>query len=245
MNPLVKAWWWSLDYLSAIGGQLRGAFLRVVPEAYARGDDSLPAVVLIPGVYERWGFLATLAGRLNARGHRIVVIEGLRDNRMPVRDGADEVAAAIAAHGPGRYVLVGHSKGGLIGKALLARAEADPAAAGLRGVELIGMVAIATPFAGSAYARYLPGRTLRGLAPADETIVALARAEAVNRRIVSVLPAFDPHIPGERTLGGGSTTVTLRASGHFRVLRQEATIAAVVEGIDSLGGGPSERPTTE
>src|SRR5690606_20373764 len=98
----------------------------------------------------------------------ILVVDSLRDNRMPVRDGAEEVARAIGAHDATRYVLVGHSKGGLIGKAVLARGVER------EGVVLDGLVAIATPFAGSTYARFMPGRTLRSLSPGDETIVGLA-----------------------------------------------------------------------
>lgn len=225
MNPLAKGWWWSLDYVSAIVGQVRGALWRAVPAAYARGDETLPVVVLIPGVYERWGFLAALGARLNSRGYRVLPVTDLKDNRMPVRDGAATVTAAIAAHGPGRFVLVAHSKGGLIGKAVLS--------AGVPGAELVGMVAIATPFGGSVYARYLPGRTLRSLAPSDETILALRAHSSVNERIISVQPRFDPHIPGERTLDGG-VVVTLQASGHFRVLARPDTVTAVVDGIERL-----------
>lgn len=225
MNPLAKWLWWSLDYLAAIVGQLRGVFLRTVPEAYARGDESLPIAVLIPGVYERWSFLAPLASRLNALGYRVLAVTELKANRMAVNDGTEVVRAAISFRGTGRYVLVGHSKGGLIGKAVLAH--------GVPGAELIGMVAIATPFAGSAYARFLPGRTLRGLSPEDETIVALGGESAVNKRIIAIQPRFDPHIPGERTLDGGAI-VNLPASGHFRVLGQQATITAVVSAIVQL-----------
>ncbi len=190
MNPLAKWWWWLLDYVSALAGQFRGVLLRTVPAAYAQGDDALPIVVLIPGVYERWGFLATLAARLNSRGYRILAVTELKDNRVAVQAGAEIVRSVILAAGPGRYVIVGHSKGGLIGKAVLA--------AGVPDAVMVGMVAIATPFAGSAYARYMPGRTLRGLAPGDETILALAAEQTVNQRIIALQPRFDPHIPGNR-----------------------------------------------
>lgn len=225
MNPFAKWWWWTLDYVAAAVGQLRGWRLRVIPEAYSSGDASLPVVVLIPGVYERWGFLGTLAAALNSRGYRILVVPALKDNRIEVTAAASLVRSAIRDAGPDRYVIVGHSKGGLIGKAVLT--------AGVIGAKLVGLVAIATPFAGSAYARYLPGRTLRGLAPDDATIAALASELDANRRIISIQPRFDPHIPGDRTLEGAEV-VTLAASGHFRVLGHHATVEAVVDALRRL-----------
>lgn len=226
MSPLAKWWWWSLDYLSALAGQLRGVFMGTVPAAYDQGEELLPIVVLIPGVYERWSFLAPLASRLNSRGYRMLPVPALKGNRVAVSEGAEIVRTAISVRGPGRYVILGHSKGGLIGKAVLAR--------GVAGAELIGMVAIATPFAGSAYARFLPGRTLRGLAPNDETILALTSDSAVNKRIVALQPRFDPHIPGERLLDGGAI-VNLPASGHFRVLSRPGTAEVVAASIAQLG----------
>ena len=49
-----------------------------------RGDQALPEVVLVPGVYEHWTFLRPLADRLNAAGHRGRVGPRLGVNRRPL-----------------------------------------------------------------------------------------------------------------------------------------------------------------
>lgn len=238
MNWVAKGWWWFLDYLWALRGQWRGVLRRKAPRRFAEGDPVLPTVVLLPGVYERWVFLAPLADYLNERGHRILTLPTLRDNRMPVPDAAGASAAAVIADAQNsdverRYVLLGHSKGGLIGKLLLSGAL-PPGATELPPI--VGLVAIATPFAGSRYARRLPSRTLRGLSPVDDTIRMLGENAEINARVVAIQPRFDPHIPGDRSLPGAENVV-LQASGHFRILGRPETFRVVREAIEWLAGG--------
>ncbi|MEE6280977.1 esterase/lipase family protein [Georgenia sp. MJ170] len=230
MTAAATAWWWLLDYAWAVTGLLRGVLRRTPPARYDDGDDALPTVVLIPGVYERWAFLAPLADALNDRGHRILTVPALGANRLPVLGGARHVREAVDTDRAHRYVLVGHSKGGLIGKAVLT--EDDD------GGEVLGLVALATPFSGSRYARFLPGRTLRGLSPRDATIRALTDRADVNGRVVSLLPDFDPHVPGERALEG-ATIVRLPDAGHFRTVGRPATADAVARAIAALSAPPS------
>lgn len=225
MSVIQRLWWWGLDYASALWGQLLGSGMRVVPAAYARGDEGLPTVVLLPGVYEPWGFLEPVARHLNSEGYRVLPVPELGRNRKSVDDSAAIVAMTLLSKGVTRCVIVAHSKGGLIGKSLLLTTPA--------GVEIIGMVAVATPFAGSSYATLLPGRTMRALAPHDPTILALGLAGQANSRIVSILPSFDPHIPGERFLVGGEV-LTLRDAGHFRVLRRREAHEAISAAVARL-----------
>jgi hypothetical protein len=103
---------------------------------------------------------------------------------------------------------VAHSKGGLIGKHLML---------GASGNRITRMIAIATPFAGSVYANYLPTRTLRAFRPSDETIVMLGEGITANERIVSIYPRFDPHIPAGSFLAG-ARNIELPVAGHFRIL---------------------------
>ncbi|MFE1664471.1 hypothetical protein [Microbacterium sp. P02] len=269
MPWLVHAWWWALDYLYAGTRQLaifappwtRGP--RRAPTAWNEGASRLPEIVLLPGVYEHWSFLRPLGDALNAAGHRVRVVHGLRTNRLPVGATAAKLEKALAASPapPAGRVLVAHSKGGLIGKHLLvttgaaqdaARAAAsgeDPAvaaasatpatardAASARPLGVLGMVAVCTPFSGSGLAKWVRVPSIQAFRPTDETIVMLGRSTSVNGRIVSVYGRYDPHIPEGSALTG-ATNVEVAAVGHFRVLGSSLTHRAVIDGVALLTGG--------
>ncbi|MGI9824720.1 hypothetical protein [Agromyces sp. Marseille-Q5079] len=106
--------------LALLGGNRR-------PKAWREGDDALPEVVLLPGVYEHWTFLRPLGNAMNAAGHRVRVVRGLGTNRIPIAETARRAALALAevtAPASG-FVIVAHSKGGLVGKHLLMDRDAE------------------------------------------------------------------------------------------------------------------------
>lgn len=241
MNRWSRPWWWLLDYAYAGRRQLLALVRRRSPEAYLRGDPSLPAIVLLPGVYETWLFLEPAARRLNQDGYRVYTVPGLGFNKRPVPESARIVGRRLRElhhlHGVGDFLLLAHSKGGLTGKhvmldALLsARSETGPGTA--REIRLRGLVAIGTPFAGSVYAKYLFSRTLRHFSPTNAVLISLQAQEAVNDRIVSIYPEFDPHIPAGSALAG-AMNVRLHVAGHFRTLREPVVLAAVDDAVAFL-----------
>lgn len=209
--------WWTRDYLYAVIWQVRAFVDRTDPAMYREGTET--PILVIPGVYETWRFLLPLVAELHGRGHPVHVLEPLRRNRRPVADTASLAAEYLRDHGLREVVIVAHSKGGLIGKHLMAFApEAE---------RISGMVAIATPFRGSRYAQLMMAPTLRALAPSDATILALARETAIDSRIVSVWARFDPHIPGGCELPGAKN-VEVDTGGHFRILAHPRVIAEVL-----------------
>lgn len=218
MRRLLRYWgWWARDYAYAAVWQVRAFADRTDPAVYREGTQA--PIVVIPGVYETWRFLRPLVAELHERGHPVHVLEPLRRNRRPVADTASVAAGYLRDHGLHDVVLVAHSKGGLIGKHLMAFApEAE---------RVSGMAAIATPFRGSRYAPLMVGPTLRAFAPSDATILALARETAVDARIVSIWARFDPHIPGGCELPGAKN-VEVDTGGHFRILAHPRVIAEVV-----------------
>jgi alpha-beta hydrolase superfamily lysophospholipase len=143
----------------------------------------------------------------------------LHSNSRPVADAAAHVDAYLAQHDLADVLLVAHSKGGLIGKYVMVK--------GASAARVRGMVAVAAPFSGSRYARYLFLPSLRIFSPKDAVIVALARELVVNERIVSVFGEFDPHIPGGSYLTGAKN-VRLDTGGHFRVLAHPRVVAEVM-----------------
>ncbi|WP_345750250.1 esterase/lipase family protein [Microbacterium rhizophilus] len=222
IESLRRAGWWIADYAYAVVWQARAFANRTDPAGFE--DGVLAPILIIPGVYESWKFLQPLAVALHDRGHPVHVVAPLRHNRRPVATGAALVADHLIHHDLRDVVVVAHSKGGLIGKHVMAIGSA--------GERIRGMVAVAAPFGGSRYAQLMVIPTLRVLSPRDATIVGLARETAVNARIVSLYGRFDPHIPGGSALAGAHNVV-LETGGHFRILahpRVIAEVAAMAEG---------------
>ncbi|MCT1476501.1 triacylglycerol lipase [Microbacterium sp. p3-SID336] len=213
IDALKRLGWWAADYAYAGFWQVRSFFGRSDPAGFATGAG-VPIVVLA-GVYETWRFLEPLVVALHDRGHPVYVVDALRRNRFPVVDEAQQIAAFLRERDLSGVILVAHSKGGLAGKLAMTAAE---------GWRIRSMLAVATPFGGSRYARRMPGRVLRAFAPDDPSIVALAREIEVNARIVSVYAEFDPHIPEGSELPGAKNVV-LGTGGHFRILAHPRVLA--------------------
>lgn len=210
--------WRLADYVYVIGRQVAGL---VAPGRPDPGDGAGADVVLVPGVYEPWHFLRPLAQVLRDAGHRVHAVPTLGYNRRPVVASAALLDDVVRRLGPD-VVVIAHSKGGLIGKL----AMLEP------GSPIRHMVAVATPFAGSPLARFVPLRAVRAFVPTDATLVRLAAERRVDARITSVYPCWDPHIPEGCVLPGAAANVELPTPGHFRVLGDPALPDVVLRAID-------------
>ena len=215
MRLIENRWALAVDFAYAFGMRVGSLVHRVAPQP--RGD--LPPVVLIPGVYETWHFMKPVAARLAQAGHPVHFVAELGRNAATIPDAAATVRAYLDEHDLHHVVLVGHSKGGLIGKqVLLADERVDT------------LIALATPFSGSSYSRYMPTRPLRAFIPTAEPLRTLASNLEVNARITSIYPLFDGHIP-EGSVLEGATNVEVPVLGHFRILSDPGALDAVVEAL--------------
>lgn len=204
-----------LDYGWAY--RLRIAALRRRDPAEYR-DGALRPVLLLPGVYETWHFLEPVGRRLHELGHPVHTVPGFGRNLRPIPEMAGLAERYIADQGLRDLAIVGHSKGGLIGKTVMLTDV---------GMARVGrMVAINSPFGGSAYAHLLPFRALREFVPTHDTITALAENAGVDARITSIYSAWDPIIPNGSELEG-AVNLELPLGGHFRILDRDELLAAV------------------
>lgn len=218
------------DWMHVLGRQAAALVDRTPPDALADGDRT--PVVLVPGIWEPWRYLLPLARRLHAHGHPVHPLPGLGWNGRPLPDSVERAAQGLDALGVRRPVLVAHSKGGLIGKALMVDALARR-----RPDAPLGMVALAAPFGGSRLSWAVLARTPLGLfAPAGAAIVALAADRTVNARIVSVAPAWDEMIPEGSHLDG-ARNITLAIGGHFLPLADAGVADLVAEQVEALASG--------
>jgi len=205
--------WWMRDYAYAGVWQTRALFNRTDPDSFLGGERT--PVVVLPGIYETWKFVQPLVAAIHDRGHPVHVMDALHRNERPVVEAAAQVTSYLDDRDLRDAIIVAHSKGGLIGKQVMV---------GPAGDRVRSMLAVATPFGGSRYARLMIAPSLRIFSPTDATIVALAREATVNSRIVSVYGRFDPHIPEGSELPGAKN-VKLETGGHFRILAHPRVLA--------------------
>jgi triacylglycerol lipase len=214
------AWQTGLDYVYATSARLGNLLNGSVPDALAAGTRT--PVLLIPGVYEPWRFLLPIGRRLSALGHPVHVLPQLGYNLAPIPDTAATAQRYLDEHGLVHVTIVGHSKGGLVGKHMM---TIDDVAGRIER-----MVAIASPFSGSTRAKYVPVRTIRPFIPGSELLSTLAANLEINSRITSIYPETDQVIPNGSFLEGAAN-VTLPLVGHFRILSNPAIVDAVVAAI--------------
>ncbi len=217
---LREARWWMLDYVYAATGQTRAFFSRARPADFSSGGKA--PIVIVPGVYESWQFMRPLIQTLHDHGHPVHVVAALGRNRRSLTDAAATVAAYLDRENLTGVIIVAHSKGGLIGKQLMA--TNDP------GGRVSAMTAISAPFAGSRYARYWVVPSIRAFAPANAALHGLGLDRRVNDRITSIYGVFDPHIPEGSELVG-ARNIRLSVGGHFRILGDPATVRAVLDAV--------------
>ncbi len=213
---LRTAIWWTLDYLWAALVWVSTLFAPASPDHYAEGTGR--SVVVLPGVYESWKFLRPLIVPLHRRGHAVHVVTALGHNRRPIADGASAVLDLLARRDLRDVVLVGHSKGGLVGK-LAMLADADG--------RIASMITICTPFHGSSRARLLPLPSISPLVPGHPSLVDLGDPDPVNARITSLATTFDEHVPEGSELPG-ARNVVVGVPGHFRPIGDPEVLAEVL-----------------
>lgn len=223
LSALRKALDWALDYAYVLRWQAAATLSRDDARAFEDGRDDRPTILVLPGVYERWQFMLPLIRRLHARGHGVHVVGALGANVGRVAEMARRARARIEAEDLRDVVVVAHSKGGLIGKHLMAFDDPDR--------RIRAMVAINAPFGGSSYARFIPIRSIRDFSPRNGALVALGRSREANARITSIHARFDPHIPGGSALEG-AVNERVQAAGHFRIMGDEDVLRRVEAAID-------------
>ena len=215
-----------LDYLYAGRHQLRAALDRSTPDTLVAGAGHRAPVVILPGILETWRFLRPLAEHIHAAGHPVHVVAALGRNRISVPEAAALVNRHLEEHDLTDVVIVAHSKGGLVAKYLMGMPDSGP--------RIRTAVTVATPYAGSSLARFIPVPSIRALAPNTPGLLRLALSRAVNAQIVSVWGWFDPHVPGGSRLEG-ARNIELDVGGHFRILARPELLVIVDEVLASDG----------
>jgi triacylglycerol lipase len=222
----INGWAWVLDYTYVAYWQVYGFFIKADPGEYDSLSASKIPIILIPGIYENWQFMKPIADMLNKNGHPIHVIDGLGYNTGDIKSMAELVDTYITKTKLASCIIVAHSKGGLIGKYVLANFNAK--------LKIKAMVAINTPFSGSQYAYLLlPLKSTRIFIPHSPILSLLANNTLVNSQIVSIYGQFDPHIPKGSYLKGAKN-IKLKTRGHFRIMKNKDVHQAILRSVETL-----------
>ncbi|HEX4442286.1 MAG TPA: alpha/beta hydrolase [Galbitalea sp.] len=182
-------------------------------------------ILLLPGVYETWHFLDGIGRHLNQLGHPVHVVPAFGANVRPIAEMARLAGDYLVEQNLTNVAIVGHSKGGLIGKTVMLTDVGE--------ARIASMVAINSPFGGSDYAHLVPLPTLREFVPTHETILSLTRSAEVNSRITSIFSVWDPIIPNGSLLDG-ATNIRLPVTGHFRILDRPELLETVARAVTAL-----------
>jgi triacylglycerol lipase len=221
ITGLCNLYYWWIDYMYVCYWQINGAFLRFDVKQYLMsGDAKRDPVILIPGVYEKWHFMKPIADLVHKQGHAIHIIDALGYNRGTVEDMAHIVERYVQAHQLESYIVIAHSKGGLIAKYMLMNPQCKMRKA----------ITINTPFGGSRYAGLFLAKSIR-IFLINSPIMKLLSADTLsNKQIISIYGIFDPHIPGGSYLDG-ATNIQVSARGHFRIMNDPLIHRAIIQSI--------------
>ncbi len=219
---------WIKDYSHAIHAHAHSVITKKPPKHYlGHIVEGKKPIILIPGYLEKWNFLRALADPLSLKGHPVYILRNLGYNARDIHFSARVVRELIDEKKLKDVILIAHSKGGLIGKHLLAFDNNDGTVKKL--------IAVATPWAGSQAAKFIPHKSSKELHPHNEAIRALKQKVEVNHKIVSIYGIFDNHVwPTASCHLDGAKNVEVNTHGHHTILFDKKVVNLIdkeVEGI--------------
>ncbi len=220
--------YWIEDYIHLARGQSYAFIFRRPPKHYLGfvEENKLP-IILIPGVFGTWHFLKDIADPLSLNGHPVYILENLGHNLKEIPAAARIVRSLIEKEDIRDCVIVAHSKGGLVGKYVLAFFNRDK--------RVKKVIAIATPFAGSHIVKLFPVGPLKELLPESEVIKKLECSTEINNDIISIFGIFDNHVwPLESCRLNGARNIQIKVRGHHKILFDEKAREAILSEVGKL-----------
>jgi triacylglycerol lipase len=210
------------------------AYVVMMPfEKYWMGEEKrLPfapvdiPILLIPGYCCNRALWFDLARTLRAAGRKVTPVT----LEPPFAD-IDQLSIQLEQHvarmrgqtGAERVLLVGHSMGGLVARALLSRNGGEGVA---------GLITLGTPHRGSLLARLAFGRNGRQMEPNSDWLTAL-NAKPCPVPVHAFWAGRDEFVsPPESARLPGVAETCVPLAGHFSLLRQRPAVAAILKASD-------------
>jgi pimeloyl-ACP methyl ester carboxylesterase len=185
-------------------------------------------VILLPGITSKWHHMRSLGDPISLAGHPVYVVSELKDNMHDVPTLSAMLHEFITLNELQNVFLVGHSKGGLVGKHYLVHKNS--------GENVLGLVAIATPFSGSALSHITPHPAYAELRVDSGLVHELQTHTEINRRIISIFPEYDTHVVAEKgsVLENALQNLELSLAGHDSILSHVDVIQATLKALEKL-----------
>jgi len=215
LRLIVKFIWYGIDQIFSKPS--------VPPEKLLKGDSKISIVILQGGFAKDYYFMyKELADQLSLDGYKVFFVPGLGYNIKDFPTSARIVRDLIIERDLKKIVLIGHSKGGLIGKYYLQYFNADG--------RVLNLIAISTPFAGVPFARYLIYKRFSEFSPNSVVIKNLTSYTKENSKIYSLIPAKDiiiKNIDSMRVEGGKN--IYLKTEGHLGSVNSPEAISWILK----------------
>lgn len=198
------------------------------PKSYLENKSNEYSIIILQGVFNRWGFMKKMADDISSLGYSVHVLPQLGNNTKKISDTAKIVNEFIHEKDLKNIIIVGHSKGGLVGKYLLANLD--------EGKRVKGLVSIATPFHGTYEADRFKLLKVNEFDPKHETIKKLNDQREVNNKIITISPSFDNVVVHEKsgTLNGAFDNLYVKVAGHHKIVFDKETKEKIIESIEKL-----------
>ena len=192
-----------------------------------------PVIVLVHGLYDRPSSWLVAVHYLEKAGYRVVTFgyKSLKGTHETVGKAFDDFMSLAGVSFPEqKFLLIGHSLGGLIVRNWLAQPGNEEKASGL--------VTIGTPHKGSRLALFAPGSLSRCLMPNSAFIQSLEAAPALTIPCIAVVSCEDEMVlPGANLLPPeGWTIVEVNRGGHLAQIFCPCTIKRIIKEIAVFSG---------
>lgn len=224
-----KATVWIKEIAYMLSHRVVTYFVHTPPKHYLEHalDGKVP-VIILSGLSGRWAFMKKIGDHISLLGYPVYIVPKLSNNFGDIPTSAKKVREVIEENNLKKIVIVAHSKGGLIGKYLLLHEDPEK--------RIKGVIAIATPFHGSALGKLIPHSAFRELSHESEIIKYLEEHPQVNNKIVSIIPSYDNIIwhPEGSYLEGAMDNIKLEVAGHNLVLKDKIVWDKVSEWIEKI-----------
>lgn len=225
---MLKTVYWIIDYYYLVLGKLLMSIYKNPPKHYLdhviKGKNP---IILIQGNSNKWGFLKKLSDSISRLGYPVYVVDKLGSNLFNIPTSAKIVREIIDKNKLEKVILIGHSKGGIVGKYILVHANSDN--------KIVQLIAIAAPFSGTNIVSHLPYKSLKELSPRSRVIQELDSNSKLNYKIISIMPEFDNHVWHEKgSFLDGAINIKVPTKGHHKIVFDKKSIKKIIELIGKI-----------